>query len=102
MQLVNQLPTDRARESDVTHRLVQAIALELWRLYGRNGTLNWSGAERHLSQIVNQARNDVRDSLSALISVAAAAHPPMPRTVRNVRVNRNPLSRTKRTPLPPA
>ncbi len=88
MQLTTQLPTDRAHESDITHRLVQAIALELWRLYGRNGSLNWPGVERHLSHIVNQARNDVRDSLSALISVAAAAHPPTPRVVRPARPKR--------------
>lgn len=102
MQLVNQRPTDRARESDVTHRLVQAIALELWRLYGRNGTLNWPGVDRHLSHIVNQARNDVRDSLAALISVAAAAHPPTPRTVRQDRVKRTSPGRIQRNPLPPA
>jgi hypothetical protein len=99
MQLVNQLPTDR--ESDVTHRLVQAIALELWRLYGRDGTLDWTGVERHLGQIVDKARKDVRDSLSLLVSVAAASHPPTRRVVCRGSVKRAPLTPTRRLPFPP-
>ncbi len=41
------------REIDVTHRLIAAIAEELWRLYGGNDHLNWIEAERHLRRIVD-------------------------------------------------
>lgn len=44
------------REIDITHRLVAAIAEELWRLYGGNEQLNWLEAELHLRRIVGEVR----------------------------------------------
>lgn len=56
MRLVIRPIQDKHRELDVTHRLVSAIAEELWRLYGGNETLNWIEAELHLQRIVGEAR----------------------------------------------
>jgi hypothetical protein len=46
------------REIDMTHRLVAAIAEELWRLYAGNAKLNWLEAERHLARIIGHARDE--------------------------------------------
>jgi hypothetical protein len=41
------------RELDVTHRLVSAIAEELWRTCGGNTVLNWLEAEQHVEQLMS-------------------------------------------------
>jgi len=69
MRITVRPAADPGRELDLTHRLVSAIAEELWRLYGGNEQLNWIEAERHLEQIALQARTDPKD---ALVIVAAA------------------------------
>jgi hypothetical protein len=48
MRLVIRPVQEAHRELDITHRLVSAIAEELWRRYGGNEQLNWIEAERHL------------------------------------------------------
>lgn len=58
-----------AREIVETHRLSEAIAQDLWQLYGGRGALNWVAVERHLARLVAQARTDVRDPRGVLISV---------------------------------
>lgn len=80
MQLVIRPIQDPQRELDVTHRLVSAIADELWRLYGGNDRLNWIEAERHLQRIVEQARADARETQVAVVAPpgAAAAGAQMP------------------------
>jgi hypothetical protein len=50
-------------EIDVTHRLIAAIAEELWRLHGGNEQLNWVEAESHLFNLVRGA-----------VSASEAAH----------------------------
>jgi len=60
MRLANSSGTGaKARESDATRRLVDAIALEAWRLYASNGRLDRAGFEQYLHQIVEQAQADV-------------------------------------------
>jgi hypothetical protein len=88
MKLAPTSARERISDALMTRRLVHAIALELWTLYGKDGKLNWVGVERHLSNIVDRARTDVRDSLWVLVSVAAAARPPANRRRRSARANR--------------
>ncbi|TVQ62776.1 MAG: hypothetical protein EA379_05030 [Phycisphaerales bacterium] len=52
-----------ALEIDVTHRLVAAIAEELWRACGGNDELNWLEAEQHLMAIAQ--RMDAADAPTA-------------------------------------
>ncbi len=54
---------DPQAEIDLTHRLVSAIAEELWKLYGGNEQLNWLEAERHLQQIVGKARAEADETM---------------------------------------
>lgn len=63
---------DQQRELDVTHRLVSAIADELWKLYGGNDQLNWIEAELHLQRIVGQARAEARETQVALVAPSGA------------------------------
>ncbi|MBX3379081.1 MAG: hypothetical protein KF805_03220 [Phycisphaeraceae bacterium] len=56
MKLVIRPIHDQQRELDQNHRLVSAIAEELWRWYGGNERLNWVEIERHLQHIVGEAR----------------------------------------------
>jgi hypothetical protein len=74
MHLVNRDTPER--EADVTRRLVDAIARDVWKLYGGSGTLNWAGVERHLGRMVRQARCEARAS-EPIFGAAAAAHRPM-------------------------
>lgn len=73
MHLVNRFDGARAREIDEAHRLVQAIARELWKRYGQDGSLNWDGVERHLARIVQRARDDSRFLFPFEISMIAPA-----------------------------
>lgn len=86
MKLVGRCAPSPAPAIDPTRPLVEAIAQELWRLYGRNGTLDWAGAELHLGRIVRQARNDLRDSRR--VPPAAPARPPMRLVGCTTRANR--------------
>lgn len=52
MRIIIHPLTEPEREIDVTHRLIAAIAEELWRHGGGNDHLNWIEAERHLRRIV--------------------------------------------------
>jgi hypothetical protein len=58
---VNREAPDPVQEGAAMRRLVEAIADEVWVLYGREGTLNWASVERHLRAIVDRARFDVVD-----------------------------------------
>lgn len=62
MKIIVRPILDPQREIDLTHRLVAAIAEELWRLFGGNETLNWIEAEWHLQRIVAQARAEARET----------------------------------------
>jgi hypothetical protein len=55
MQLINSSAPDGFNEAGVPRGLVEAIANELWALYGESGRLDWERVERHLSIIVEQA-----------------------------------------------
>ncbi len=68
MKLVIRPIQDPHRELDVTHRLVSAIAAELWRLYGGNEELNWLEAELHLGRMVAEARADAIDTQMELLA----------------------------------
>lgn len=68
MKIIVRPILDRQRELDLTHRLVSAIAEELWRLFGGNETLNWIDADWHLQRIVAQARVEARET--AVVRVA--------------------------------
>ncbi|MCC6659858.1 MAG: hypothetical protein IT437_03125 [Phycisphaerales bacterium] len=61
MRLVIRPDQDPQREIDVTHRLVAAIAAEIWEACGGNDELNWIEAEAHLRRIVGQARAQARE-----------------------------------------
>ena len=54
---------DRHAEVDVTHRLVAAIAHELWSLYGGNEQLNWLEAEHHLERLVALVRAEAEHTV---------------------------------------
>lgn len=73
MKLVIRPIQDRQRELDVTHRLVSAIADELWKLYGGNDQLNWLEAELHLQRIVGRARAEARETEEAIVAPSGAA-----------------------------
>ena len=62
MKIIVRPILDPNREIDLTHRLVSAIAEELWRLFGGNDTLNWIEAEWHLQRIIAQARSEARET----------------------------------------
>lgn len=62
MKLVIRPIQDPQRELDLTHRLVSAIAEELWKLYGGNEQLNWVEAELHLQRIVGEAGAEAREA----------------------------------------
>lgn len=49
----------RTGRIDETRRLVDAIAREMWVLYGWKGTLNWNGVERHLQELAARTRRQV-------------------------------------------
>lgn len=68
MKIIVRPILDPEREIDLTHRLVAAIAEELWRLFGGNDALNWIEAEGHLQQIVAQARGGADET--AVVHVA--------------------------------
>jgi hypothetical protein len=71
-------------EIDMTHRLVAAIAEELWRLYGGNEHLNWIEAERHLERIVADARREAKET-DFLVLDAPRAEPPPARARASLR-----------------
>ena len=74
MKLIVRPVAEPAREIDMTHRLVAAIAEELWRLYGGNDQLNWIEAERHLERLIADARREAAES-----DVVFIERPPIPR-----------------------
>lgn len=82
MQLVSSTSPDQAREAAVTRRLVEEIAREVWRLHGRNGTLNWVWVERHLGGIVERAQSEARVSRAAPGSKTGVVPPPTDRAGR--------------------
>lgn len=61
------------RETDLTHRLVSAIAEELWSLQGGNRQLNWLEAECHLQWIGGAARAEVDETTFVSLGAAARA-----------------------------
>jgi hypothetical protein len=62
------------RELDLTHRLVSAVAEELWSHYGGNEQLNWLEAELHLQRLFGQARPETGETaLPAVTPVAAGS-----------------------------
>lgn len=65
MQPFNRSVTGPALGRATMRTLVEAISQELWMLFGREGALNWDGAERYLGRIVGQARSDARDPRAA-------------------------------------
>lgn len=71
MRVIIRPVIDRQREIDLTHRLIAAIAEELWRRYGGNEQLNWLEAEMHLHQIMGAAR------VEAGATAALHAEPPV-------------------------
>lgn len=72
MQLVIHPIQDPERELDLTHRLVSAIADELWKLYGGNDHLNWIEAELHLQRLVGEARAVARETQLAKVAPSRA------------------------------
>ncbi len=44
---------DSLTQVDVTHRVVSAIAHELWERYGGNEQLNWLEAESHVRRLLD-------------------------------------------------
>jgi len=72
----------RAHDLDERRRLAEALAQDLWRLYGFKGTLNWIGVERYLRHLVEQARSDVRESRAAFGTMVAVACPSTHRVER--------------------
>lgn len=62
---------DPAIEIDLTHRLVAAIAEEIWRVCGGNDELNWLEAEQHLATIAS--RGGVVDAASAANGASVGA-----------------------------
>jgi len=57
----------RVDEEAVPRQLVEAIASELWALYGKSGRLDREGAERGLARIAREVR-----------ALADAQHPEVP------------------------
>lgn len=106
MRVIVRPAAEPQREIDLTRRLVSAIAEELWRRYGGNDVLNWAEAERHLAQIVGEARakaptTAVITARSAPISAAPdgvpaadgpLACPGCPRRRASARLSRRPAS----------
>jgi hypothetical protein len=58
MQKLNRPAPDPAFDIALPPELVEAIAQEMWVLYGRSGSLDWAAVERHLSGILDQALSD--------------------------------------------
>lgn len=70
MRIIVRPVSDPRRELDLTHRLVAAIAEELWRLYGVREQLNWLEAEMHLQRIVGEARAEAQETIVAVVPAA--------------------------------
>lgn len=70
MKVVVRPVLDPKREVDLTHRLVSAIAEELWLLYGGNDKVNWLEAERHLMRIISEASAQAQTGLAAPVRSA--------------------------------
>ena len=83
MKIIVRPILDPQREIDLTHRLVAAIAEELWRLFGGNDALNWIEAEWHLQRIVAQARAEASE-----MAVVRVAPPQAPRVTSDRAVRR--------------
>jgi hypothetical protein len=69
---------DPQREIDMTHRLIAAIAEELWRLYRGNEQLNWLEAELHLQRIVGGVRTQAREAEMVVGGEPGSAWTPPP------------------------
>lgn len=103
MKIIVRPILDPQREIDLTHRLVAAIAEELWRLFGGNEKLNWIEAEWHLQRIVAQARAEARETAVVRAPLAPAADASPDRTVRlPVRPLRRERAETVSAPSPRA
>ncbi|MGH7132711.1 MAG: hypothetical protein ACREJO_12270 [Phycisphaerales bacterium] len=74
MQLSERLAQDRAREIDETHRLVEAIAQELWGRYGGGQDLDWAAVDRQLGRIVDLARSDAHALDAPVTPMLVASH----------------------------
>jgi hypothetical protein len=86
MRIIIRPVMDPQQEVDLTRKLVSAIAEELWRLYGGNEQLNWLEAERHLEEIVADARAEARDT--GLVLVDAEPGVPANGLARQARTGR--------------
>ena len=73
MKIIVRPVVEPQREIDLTHRLVSAIAGELWRLYGGNDQLNWLEAENHLERLLGEARAEARETTFVSVGRAARA-----------------------------
>jgi hypothetical protein len=60
MKVIIRPVLEPSREIDLTRRLVEVIAEELWKLYGGNEGVNWLEAEQHLEHIVGSVRAEAR------------------------------------------
>lgn len=91
-------------ELDVTHRLIAAIAEELWLFHGGNEQLNWLEAERHLEALVAHAQTRlIHPAVAAPVEItntaAGPAHQPSPPPRRTPhRAGREPTSRKPPSP----
>jgi hypothetical protein len=66
----------RPRDGQETRWLVDAIARDLWRLYGGAEGLNWDAANRHLASLAREARLEARRAREALrASIAGVPSP---------------------------
>lgn len=96
MKIIVRPILDPQREIDLTHRLVAAIAEELWRLFGGNDALNWIEAEWHLQRIIAQARSEALETAVVRAAPPEAPHVPSDRAVsRPVRSIRRERSDTR-------
>ena len=62
MQIITRSRPRYTRESDITGQLVDAISQELWHSFGHKGVLNWTGAMNHLHALVDQVREEARET----------------------------------------
>lgn len=61
MRIVIHPVADPGSELDLTNRLVEAIAQELWRVYGDDEDVNRLEAERQLEEIVREPRREAAE-----------------------------------------
>lgn len=84
MRVVVRPIMDPRQEIDLTHRLVETIAEELWKRFGGNDKVNWLEAELHLNRILGgQARSQASPTIGPLPA------PDRPRSNRPLRRRRS-------------